>query len=59
VIDWLLEVSFAAAARQLRLSWDEVAGIQDRAVRRGLERRERKPLRRIGVILRRSVNACR
>jgi transposase len=49
VIDWLLEASFAAAARQLRLSWDEVAGIQDRAVRRGLERRERKPPKRIGV----------
>ncbi len=36
VIDWLLEASFAAVARQLRLSWDQVAGIQDRAVRRAL-----------------------
>jgi transposase len=49
VIDWLLEASFAAAARQLGLSWDEVAGIQDRAVRRGLERRDRKAPKRIGV----------
>jgi len=49
VIDWLLEASFAAAARQLRLSWDEVAGIQDRAVRRGLARRHRNPPKRVGV----------
>jgi len=49
VIDWLLEASFAAVARQVRLSWDEVAGLQDRAVRRGLARRERKPPTRIGV----------
>lgn len=49
VIDWLLEASFAAVARQVRLTWDEVAGIQDRAVRRGLARREPKPSKRIGV----------
>lgn len=48
-IDWLLEASFAAVARQLGLSWDEVAGIQDRAVRRGLARRDRKPPERIGI----------
>lgn len=48
-IDWLLEASFAAVARLLRLSWDEVAGIQDRAVRRGLGRRDRTPPQRIGV----------
>jgi transposase len=49
VIDWLLEASFAAVARQLQLSWDEVAGIQERAVRRGLARRRREPPKRIGV----------
>ena len=49
VIDWLFEASFAAVARQLRLSWDQVAGIQDRAVHRGLARRERKSPTRIGV----------
>ena len=48
VIDWLLEASFAALARELRLSWDQVAGIQDRAVRRGLARRNRKPPTRAG-----------
>ena len=48
-IDWLREASFAGVARQLRLSWDEVAGIQERAVRRGLSRRDRKPPERIGI----------
>ena len=49
VIDWLHEASVAAVARKLRLSWDEVAGVQRRAVRRGLSRRELEPPRRIGV----------
>ena len=48
-IDWLLEASLSAVARQLRLSWDEVAGIQGRAVRRGLARREDRAPVRIGV----------
>ena len=39
VIDWRKVASFAAVARQCRLSWDQVAGIQERAVRRGLSRR--------------------
>ena len=39
VIDWLKVASFAAVARQCRLSWDQVAGIQARAVRRGRSRR--------------------
>jgi transposase len=49
VIDWLKEASFSAVARQLSLSWDQVAGIQERAVRRGLARREKQRPRRIGV----------
>ncbi|NNE33717.1 MAG: ISL3 family transposase [Rhodothermales bacterium] len=49
VIDWLREASFAAVARQIGLSWDQVAGIQERAVRRGLARREHRYPRRIGV----------
>lgn len=43
VIDWLHEASVSAVARQLRLSWDAVAGVQRRAVRRGLARRELEP----------------
>ena len=49
VIDWLREASVSAVARQLRLSWDAVAGVQCRAVRRGLVRRELEAPRRIGV----------
>jgi transposase len=49
VIDWLLEASFAAVARKLRMSWDEVAGIQARAVQRGLARRKRALPKRVGV----------
>jgi len=49
VIDWLKEASFTAVARQLSLSWDQVAGIQGRAVRRGLARREKQRPRNIGV----------
>jgi len=48
-IDWLREASLRAVARRLRLTWDEVDGIQGRAVRRGLSRRRREPVRRIGV----------
>ena len=39
VIDWLMEASISAVARQLRLTWDQVSGIQARAVERGLARR--------------------
>ncbi len=49
VIDWLHETSFSAVARQLRLTWDEVDGIQGRAVARGLEQRKVSPPQRIGV----------
>ena len=49
VIDWLREASFTAVARRLSLSWDQVAGIQARAVRRGLARRKKQTPRRIGV----------
>jgi transposase len=49
VISWLHEASFAGVARQLRLSWDQVSGIQDRAVRRGLARRSLMSPRCIGV----------
>lgn len=48
-IDWLKEASIAAVARELELTWDEVDGIQARAVRRGLERRALKVPKRIGV----------
>lgn len=49
VIDWLKETSIAAVARLLDLSWDEVAGVQQRAVKRGLARRQLEPIRVLGV----------
>jgi transposase len=49
VIDWLREASVLAVARLLRLSWDEVDGIQARAVARGFARRKLESPRRIGV----------
>jgi len=49
VIDWLMEANVLAIARRLKLSWDQVAGIQKRAVTRGLARRELKPPTQIGV----------
>jgi transposase len=49
VIDWLKEGSITAVAVQLRLTWDEVDGIMERAVRRGLARREELCPKRIGV----------
>jgi transposase len=49
VIDWLHEASASAVAEQLGLTWDQVAGIQARAVARGLARRELNPPARMGV----------
>jgi transposase len=48
-IDWLKEASIAAVARRLRVSWDELDGIMQRAVRRGLERRKIESITAIGV----------
>ena len=49
VIDWLGEASVTAVARLLRLSWDAVDGVMQRAVRRGLARRQRTVVTRLGV----------
>ena len=49
VIDWLREANTAAVAQQMGLSWDAVDGIMQRAVQRGLERREVQAPQRIGV----------
>jgi transposase len=47
VINWLRDASVSTVAEQFRLTWDEVDGIQQRAVRRGLTRRAE---RRIPVV---------
>lgn len=49
VIEWLREASMLAVARQMDLSWDQVYGIQRRAVTRGLARRQKEVVGRIGV----------
>lgn len=48
-IDWMREASIAGVAKVLRLTWDEAAGIQARAVRRGLARRSRRALTYVGI----------
>ena len=49
VIDWLLEASVSAVSRRMKLTWDEVDGIQQRAVARGLARRESEEVSIVGV----------
>src|SRR5207253_11183708 len=39
-IAWLKHASQKAVGEQLRLSWDEIHGIMERAVERGLARRQ-------------------
>ena len=49
VIDWLKEASISAVSERLRLSWNAVDGIMQRAVKRGLSRREALSPRQISV----------
>lgn len=51
---WIIDVlhqcaTVSGACRLLRLSWDEVFGIMERAVRRGQARKRPQVLRRLGV----------
>jgi transposase len=46
---WLKAASQKAVVQQLHLSWDEIHGIMERAVRRGLERRQAEPVAHLGV----------
>jgi transposase len=48
-IDWLKVASQKAVGQQLNLSWDEIHGIMERAVARGLKRRQAEVVKRIGV----------
>jgi transposase len=48
-IDWMKHAAIAVVAERLRLSWDEAAGIQTRAVQRGLRRRQAQPARHLGI----------
>ena len=48
-IDWLKTASQKAVAGQLKLSWDEIHSIMDRAVERGLQRRAAENVQYLGV----------
>src|SRR5439155_1432854 len=45
----LKEASQKAVGEQLGLSWDEIVGLMERAVKRGLQRREAESVTKIGV----------
>ena len=49
IIDWLKEASILAVSRRMRLSWDQIDGVMQRAVRRGLARRKLVGIRHVGV----------
>jgi transposase len=49
VIRLLEETSISGLADFLNLSWDQIAGIQERAVARGLKRRTHKPVKNLAV----------
>jgi transposase len=48
-IEWLKAASQKAVAGLLKLSWDEIHGIMERAVARGLKRRQAEPVTKLGV----------
>ena len=48
-IDLMQECSVTAACEILRISWDEADGIKQRAVARGLRRKQAQPVKRLGV----------
>jgi len=48
-LDLLLECSVCAACEILDISWDEADGIKQRAVARGLTRKQAQPVGRLGV----------
>jgi len=48
-IEWLQDASQSAVAERLGLTWDEVHGIMDRAVKRGLSRRKAMEIPYLGV----------
>src|SRR5204862_7189060 len=48
-IAWLKAASQKAVGEQLGLSWDEIHAIMERAVKRGLARRQAEPIRHLGV----------
>lgn len=48
-ISWLKAASISAVSERMKISWDEAWGIMERAVRRGLVRREVAPIEELAV----------
>jgi transposase len=48
-IEWLKHASQQAVGERLQLSWDEIHGIMERAVKRGLARRQAEEIPQLGV----------
>lgn len=48
-ITWLKHASQKAVGEQLQLSWDEIHGILERAVKRGLARRQAEQIPELGI----------
>jgi transposase len=49
IIVWLQDCPIRIVAKNFKLSWDEVDGILQRAVQRGLARRKCQPVKNIGI----------
>ncbi len=49
VIDWAQDAAVAAVSRRVKVGWEAIWGIMQRAVRRGLQRRELGKLTWLGV----------
>jgi len=49
IIVWLQDSSISAVAENFKLSWDEVDGIMQRAVKRGLSRRKKERVKNLGI----------
>jgi transposase len=49
VIAWLQDSPISAVAENFNLSWDETDGIMQRAVKRGLSRREGEAVKNLGI----------
>jgi transposase len=48
-ISWLKVSTIKAVSERMKISWDEVGGIMERAVRRGLLRREASPIEELAI----------
>src|SRR5215469_10302805 len=49
IIVWLQDSPISTVAENFNLSWDEVDGIMQRAVKRGLSRREKHEVKNMGI----------